>query len=106
MPPINNFIIFQNIGNEHDYPSSFNDELFIYDFNKLDKNKDDTIKDDELYYGYNNSGIDLEIFDTDKNKKLDKNEVLELSKYIRSQNALSWMDITEIKNIPSRISGM
>ena len=101
----NNYLVF---GKEYKYPVDVTDELVRFDLNKLDLNKDGKIKgtkEMESLYDLN-SRIFIDKFDKKRDNQLDDSELLELSQYVRSQTALTYMNPDDVKGINRKISGM
>ena len=100
----NNYLVF---GKEYKYPLEITDELVRFDLNKLDLNNDGKIEGKELDSLYDlDRNIFINDFNLNDNEKLDDNELLELSQYVRSQTALTYMNPDDVKGINRKISGM
>jgi len=103
----NNFLYF---GQQYEYPEDITDDLVKYDLIKLDSNKDGKITGKELLQEYDESDIFPTNFNNNRNNELDNSELLKLSKYIRSQTALSYMNewTLDLKSegLGNRIAGM
>ena len=103
----NNYLVF---GKEYKYPVDITDELVRFDLNKLDLNKDGKIsgwKEINIKSKYDpNSIIFINEFDKNRDVQLDDSELLELSQYVRSQTALTYMNPDDVKGINRKISGM